>query len=97
MSSSFEEFKKACPIGLCLHERPDGHQSYKYYCHGKGCTLGVLFEDSVNVYYEWLREDDRPVPYRPEIRYKWWPKREFVRLVTEGVWEISTGGQAIAA
>lgn len=86
----FTEFQKACPVGCRLSERPDPASRYKYYVCGKGCTLGVLFEDSLNVYIEWLMEDGRLVAYPPEIRYKAWPKWEFARLVREGVWEPTT-------
>lgn len=86
--SALREFFKACPEGLCLCEQPDPQQSYKYFVCGKGCTLGVLFEDSVNVYFEWLTEGGVPVTYEPAIRYKAWSKREVARLVAAGVWEV---------
>ena len=92
----FSEFQKACPVNCCLSERPDPDRRYKYYACGKGCTLGVLFEDTLNIYFEWLTEDGRLVEYPPEIRYKAWPKREFARLVHAGVWE-PTGEVALAA
>lgn len=91
--STLREFEKACPVGLCLHDRPCRAGGYKYYACGKGCCLGILFEDSVNVYFEWLTEDEQPVEYPPEIRYKAWPKREFSRLVTEGVWDVTSEAQ----
>ncbi|GIV59436.1 MAG: hypothetical protein KatS3mg043_0525 [Rhodothermaceae bacterium] len=87
--NTFDEFRKACPVYLCLHTRERTPASYKYFACGKGCVLGILFEDSVNVYFEWLAEDGRPVTYPPEIRYKFWPKRELARLVAEGVWETT--------
>jgi len=93
--STLREFKKACPIGLCLHDRPCQNQAYKYYACGKGCCLGILFEDSVNVYFEWLTEDEQPVDYSPEIRYKAWPKRELSRLVAEGVWDVTSETQLV--
>lgn len=92
----FSEFQKACPVDCCLSERPDPTRPYKYYACGKDCTLGVLFEDSLNVYFEWLTEGGRLVSYPPEVRYKAWPKREFARLVGEGVWE-PTAEVALAA
>lgn len=82
------DFRKACPVHLRLHEEPGQAQRYKYFLTGKGCTLGVLFEDSVNVYFEWLTEDGAMVTYRPEIRYKAWPKREVARLIAAGVWDV---------
>lgn len=91
--SVFREFRKAAPVGLCLHERACPERCrYKYFVEGKGCTLGVLFEDSVNVYFEWLAEDGTSVEHPAEIRYKFWPKREFTRLLRLGVWEISGSG-----
>ena len=93
---SLRDFKKACPVGLCLHEQPCADQTYKYYVCGKECCLGVLFEDSVNVYFEWLTEREQPVEYPPEIRYKAWPKREFSRLLAEGVWEVTSLAGAAA-
>ena len=93
---SLNEFEKSCPAGFCLSERPRSDQAYKYYVHGKGCTLGVLFEDSVNIYFEWLEEGGVPVSYPPEIRYKSWSKVDFTRLLCMGVWEVSGAG-AVAA
>ena len=90
--STFEEFRKACPVGLCLEAQVSPTQRYKYFACGKGCKLGVLFEDSVNVYFEWVEEAGRPVPYGPGIRYKWWPKRELARLVSAGVYEVEPAG-----
>ncbi|MDX1531498.1 MAG: hypothetical protein R3362_08225 [Rhodothermales bacterium] len=92
-----DEFKKACPAGLCLTDRPAAAGRYKYYACGKGCTLGVLFEDSVNVYFEWLTEGGRVVDYPARVRYKFWTKREFARLVREGVWEPTAEPVAVAA
>lgn len=87
---SFRQFRKSAPSCLCLHERPCPEEcAYKYFARGKGCTLGVLFEDSVNIYFEWLTEEGEPVDYPAEIRYKFWPKREFTRLLRMGVWEVT--------
>lgn len=95
--NAFRAFKKAAPCGLCLPETPcPGKCSYKYFVEGKGCTLGVLFEDSVSIYFEWLTECGLPVEYAPEIRYKAWPKREFERLLRLGVWDVTSAG-AVAA
>jgi hypothetical protein len=91
----FDEFKKACPVGLCLRDQADLRQPYKYYACGKGCTLGVLFEDSLNVYFEWLAEGERVVDYPARLRYKFWPKREFARLLKEGVWEATVEAPAV--
>lgn len=86
---SFTSFCKACPVRLRLCDRLDPAQPYKYFLCGKGCSLGVLFEDSVNVYFEWVTEDGRYVDYPAAIRYKAWPKRDVARLLAEGVWEAS--------
>lgn len=86
--SSFHAFERAAPYSLALPERPCPETaSYKYLLRGKGCTLGVLFEDSANVYFEWLTEEGRPVGYGREIRYKARPKRVFARLIAAGVWQ----------
>lgn len=89
--ATLRAFVKAAPSGFrpCLQP---GCQQYKYFVRGKGCTLGVLFENSVNVYFEWLTEEDAPVDYPPEIRYKAWPKCEFERLLAAGVWEVTEEG-----
>jgi hypothetical protein len=92
-----KEFQKACPEGFCVCEKPMPGQQYKYFVSGKGCTLGVLFEDSINVYYEWLEEDGEPVDYPPEIRYKWWSKQDLARLLSIGVWEATSGQDRVAA
>jgi hypothetical protein len=84
-----DEFIKACPLGFCLHERCSLGHPYKYFACGKGCVLGVLFEDSLNVYFEWVAENGRLTDYGPELRYKYWPKHEFARLVAAGVWETT--------
>lgn len=84
---SLHEFVKSAPAGFLPRGRCDLGHAYKYYVHGKGCTLGVLFEDSLHIYFEWLREDGLVVEYGPEIRYRAWPKREFARLMRAGVWE----------
>lgn len=88
-------FVKAAPSGFRPCSQP-GCQEYKYFVCGKGCTLGVLFETSINVYFEWLTEDGGPVDYAPEIRYKAWPKREFERLLAAGVWEVTEEGPGAA-
>ena len=86
--SSFRAFEKAAPCSLALPERPrPGAATYKYLLRGKGCTLGVLFEDSTHVYFEWLTEEGRPVAYGREVRYKARPKRVFARLMAAGVWQ----------
>ena len=83
---TLHDFIKAAPEGFRPRPTLAPDTSYKYFVHGKGCTLGVLFEDSVNVYFEWVLENERPVDYPPEIRYKAWPKHEFARLMVAGVW-----------
>jgi len=93
--SMLDEFIKACPVGFSIFEQPRAGQSYKYYVSGKGCTLGVLFEDTLNVYFEWLTEDGVPVTYPPEIRYKWFKKCDFVRLLDLGVWEVTSSEGAV--
>ena len=93
---SLLDFEKACPVGFCLSEEPRPGQAYKYLVHGKGCVLGVLFEDSINIYFEWLKEDGRPVTYPPVIRYKAWSKQHFARLLNMGVWEVSGVGTVTA-
>ena len=89
------DFQKEAPVGFSFCERPCCG-TYKYCLKGKGCTLGVLFETSTDVFFEWLTEDGGTVPYRPELRYKAWPKREVARLVQRGVWE-PTGASSLAA
>ena len=91
-----DQFVRSCPVGLRLYDEPNPDQSYKYLIAGKSCTLGVLFEDSVNVYFEWLTERGERVTYAPEIRYKSWPKREVARLVSAGIWEV-TGAPCCAS
>lgn len=91
----FDEFRKACPVALRLAERPDPDTPYKYFVCGKGCTLGVLFEDSAHVYFEWLTEHGRVVDHPPRLRYKFWPKRDLARLLREGVWEATTERPAL--
>lgn len=86
--SSVREFLKSAPSDFQLRSRPDPEQPYKFFVRGKGCTLGICFETSVDIYFEWLYEDDQLVDYEPEIRYKSWPKHEFTRLVAAGVWDI---------
>ena len=92
--SSFCAFKKAAPCSLPLPERPcPGQANYKYLLCGKGCTLGVLFEDSAHVYFEWLTEAGRPVGYGRDIRYKARPKRVLARLIAAGVWQPEPCGE----
>jgi hypothetical protein len=79
------EFKKEAPVDFEVQERP-GQDDYKYCLCGKGCTLGVLFETSTCVCFEWLTENGQIVDYRPELRYKAWAKRDVARLVAEGWW-----------
>lgn len=81
-----DELKKVAPVDFEVYDRP-GRCCYKYCLRGKGCTLGVLFETSTCVCFEWLTESGQIVDYRPELRYKAWPKREVARLVAEGVWD----------
>lgn len=83
------EIVKSAPEGMPFSESLSPTAEYKYYIEGKECVLGVLFEDSINVYFEWILEAGRPVAYGPEIRYKAWPKREFVRLMRMGVWNAT--------
>lgn len=96
------DFKKEAPVGFEFSDQPCCGR-YKYCLEGKGCKLGILFETSTNVFFEWLTEEGCPVPYRPELRYKSWPKREVARLVKKGVWEptnaapTGSGAEAIAA
>jgi len=80
------DFKKEAPVDFSVRDRP-GRDHYKYCLCGKGCTLGVLFETSTCVCFEWIAENGTPVDYRPELRYKAWPKRKVARLVAEGWWE----------
>lgn len=89
--SMLQSFVKAAPVGFRPCARPGG-ECYKYFVCGKGCVLGVLFEDSMNVYFEWLTEDGLTVDYAPEIRYKAWSKRAFERLLVAGVWEVTEEG-----
>ncbi|MEL6770183.1 MAG: hypothetical protein AAFP18_03885 [Bacteroidota bacterium] len=85
--SCFDTFCKACPASLTLTERPSAATSYKYLLCGKGCVLGVLFEDSVAVYFEWVTEDEAVVDYPPPVRYKSWPKSTVAGYIRRGVWE----------
>ena len=90
------EFERSAPAGFKVCERPC-QSAYKYCLCGKGCRLGVLFETSTNVCFEWLTEDGRVVDYPPEIRYKAWPKREVQRLVSMGVWQPESAAPQMAA
>lgn len=86
MSESASSFVKNAPVGFELNEQPFGHE-YQYYLTGKGCVLGVLFQDSTHVYFEWLLESGEPVSYRAGLRYKAWSKPHFQQLVSCGIWE----------
>jgi len=79
------EFIKEAPADFELQRRP-GQCDYKYCLCGKGCTLGVLFETSTAVCFEWLTENGEVVDYRPALRYKAWAKRDVARLVADGWW-----------
>ena len=85
--SCFDTFCKACPASLALTEQPEASTCYKYLLCGKGCVLGVLFEDTTEVYFEWVHEDEAVVAYPPRLRYKSWPKRTVADLIQRGVWE----------
>ena len=87
MTDTLREFSKAAPVGFEFSEHCALSHDYKYFISGKGSTLGVLFEDSINIYFEWLMEDDELVPYPAHIRYKAWPKRDIARLMVAGIWE----------
>ena len=93
--SRLSAFQKACPAALSLTHRVDPATPYKYYLCGKNCVLGVLFEDSVHLYFEWIAEDGRPVRYGPEVRYKFWPKYEVARLIQARVWEVEEQPQPV--
>lgn len=90
-----EEFEKEAPLDFTVCDQA-GKGCYKYCLRGKGCTLGVLFETSTCVCFEWLTENGQTVDYRPELRYKAWPKREVVRLVSEGWWEPIEANEVLA-
>lgn len=89
--TSLQAFVKAAPVDFQPCTQP-GRACYKYFVHGKGCTLGVLFETSTAIHFEWLTERGEAVRYEPDIRYKAWRKCEFERLLREGVWEVSSEG-----
>ncbi|MFW5972923.1 MAG: hypothetical protein ACOCTG_02940 [Bacteroidota bacterium] len=88
--------EKNAPEGFTFQKAPFGH-AYRYYLSGKGCLLGVLFQDSTHIYFEWLTERDRPVRYSAEIRYEAWRRTDFARLVAAGVWEPSCMARSAAA
>ncbi|HHP7238803.1 hypothetical protein, partial [Longibacter sp.] len=69
MSTTAElaNFEKEAPVGFSFCDRPCTG-CYKYCLEGKGCTLGVLFETSCDVFFEWLTEDGQPVDYPPRLR-----------------------------
>ena len=89
MTTACKAFCKACPEKLSLHEYLCPSESYKYLVCGKGCELGVLFEDSTHIYFEWVSEEGKPVPYPAAIRYKRWAKHEVARLIGAGVWDVA--------
>ena len=95
--ATVRNFCKDCPVGFEPCERVDPSCRYKYFLCGKGCTLGVLFEDSVNLYLEWIAEDGSYVPYPADLRYKAWPKHEVAKLMTRGVWEASQEPELVPA
>jgi len=84
-------FTKAAPEGFQPCCQP-GRGPYKYFVRGKGCILGMLFETSTHVCFEWLTEDGATVHYPPDVRYKAWRKRELKRLLSMGVWEVTNEG-----
>lgn len=86
--SSLEEFLKESPVGFSVDSEPRPETRYKYFLRGKGATLGVLFENSTHLFFEWLLQEGCTVSYRPELRYKAWPKHRVARQTREGVWEI---------
>jgi len=84
--AALTDFVKEAPVGFSFCNQSCSG-CYKYCLEGKGCTLGVLFESSCDVYLEWLTENGEPVAYPPRLRYKSWPKREVMRLLRKGVYE----------
>ncbi|MFO8232851.1 MAG: hypothetical protein R6U20_09300 [Longimonas sp.] len=89
--STLDAFVKAAPEGFQPCSQP-GTASYKYFVEGKGCVLGVLFETSTHICFEWLMEDGTPVAYPASIRYKAWPRHEFRSWLAMGVWEVTSHG-----
>lgn len=86
--TTLDQFLKESPVGFSVRPEPEPDTVYKYFLRGKGATLGVLFESSTHLFFEWVLEDGRPVYYRPEIRYKAWPKHRVARQLGQGVWEV---------
>ena len=86
--STLDAFLKECPADFSVDPEPRSATSYKYYLRGKGATLGVLFENSTHLFFEWVLEEGRPVSYRPELRYKAWPKHRVADWLRSGLWEI---------
>ena len=84
---TLSDFQAAAPAGWQPSPRLVPATRYKYLVEGKGCTLGVLFETSTHVHFEWIEEGGEPVPYAAHLRYKAWEKTEFVRLMALGVWQ----------
>jgi hypothetical protein len=76
------------PVGFTPCERPYGHD-YRYFVEGKGAVLGVLFQDSTHIYFEWLMQNGSVVRYRPAVRYKAWRRETFADLMAAGVWQPS--------
>lgn len=89
--STLEAFVKAAPEGFQPRPCP-GNATYKYFVEGKGCLLGVLFETSTHICFEWLAEDGTQVAYPAAIRYKAWPRHEFQSWLAMGVWEVTGQG-----
>lgn len=88
--SSLDAFLKECPVDFSVDPEPRPATSYKYFLRGKGATLGVLFENSTHLFFEWVLEEGRPVSYRPELRYKAWPKHRVAKWLRSGIWELAT-------
>ena len=88
---TLEAFIKAAPEDFRLCQRA-GRAQYKYFVEGKGCVLGVLFETSTHICFEWLTEDGAAVEYPAAIRYKAWPRHEFRRWLALGIWEVTGQG-----
>ncbi len=89
--STLDAFVKAAPEGFTPCSRP-GTDTYKYFIEGKGCRLGVLFETSTHICFEWLTEDGAAAQYPAALRYKAWPRYEFRRWLAMGVWEVTGQG-----
>ena len=74
---------------MAFKDSPDLRDTVTFICAilTFGCVLGVLFEDSVAVYFEWVTEDEAVVDYPPPVRYKSWPKSTVAGYIRRGVWE----------